>query len=78
MAETNKTNHRKAHTIIGKLSGKKITIPDVNVPPMPALAPPGIVHDGTKAVNFGEIDSIRGYPDVRSFKRKIRADHSGD
>jgi maleate isomerase len=71
MAETNKTDHREAQTIIGKLSGKKITIPDVNLPPMPALAPPGIVHNGAKAVNFGEIDSTRGYPDARSFKRKF-------
>lgn len=26
-------------TIIGKLSGKEITLPNVNAPPMPALAP---------------------------------------
>lgn len=57
--------------IIGKLSGKKITIPDVNVPPMPALAPPGVIHNGQKAENFGEIDSSRRYPDVRSFRRKF-------
>jgi hypothetical protein len=58
-------------TIIGKLSGKKITIPDVNVPPMPSLASPGVIHNGKKAENFGEIDTSRGYPDVRSFKRKF-------
>ncbi len=57
--------------IIGKLSGKNITIPNVNVPPMPSQAPPGVIHNGTKAENFGEIDSSRGYPDVRSFKRKF-------
>jgi hypothetical protein len=57
--------------IIDKLSGKSITIPNVNIPPMPAQAPPGVIHDGTKAENFGEIDSSRGYPDVRSFKRKF-------
>lgn len=57
--------------MIGKLSGKTITIPNVNVPPMPALAPPGVVHNGAKAENFGEIDSSRGYPDVRSFRRKF-------
>lgn len=66
-----KANHRGAQTIIGKLSGKKITLPDVNVPPMPALAPPGVVHNGKKAESFGEIDSSRGYPDVRSFRRKF-------
>jgi len=58
-------------TIIGKLSGKKITIPNVNAPPMPSLAPPGVIHNGEKAENFGEIKSSRGYPDVRSFKRKF-------
>jgi len=66
-----KANHRGAQTIIGKLSGKKIVIPDVNVPPMPALASPGVVHNGKRAENFGEIDSSRGYPDVRSFRRKF-------
>ena len=66
-----KVNYRGAQTIIGKLSGKKITIPDANVPPMPALAPPGVIHNGEKAENFGEIDSARGYPDVRSFRRKF-------
>ncbi len=55
-------------TIIGKLSGKKITVRDVNVSPMPSLTPPGVIHNGKKAENFGEIDSFRGYPDVRSFK----------
>jgi maleate isomerase len=69
--ERQKANHRGAQTIIGKLSGKKITIPDVNIPPMPALAPPGVVHNGKKAEIFGEIGSFRGYPDVRSFKRKF-------
>ncbi len=63
--------HRGAQTIIGKLSGKKITIPNVNVPPMPSLAPPGVIQNGKKPENFGEIDSSRGYPDVRSFKRKF-------
>jgi maleate isomerase len=71
MKNQQKEDHRGARTIIGKLSGKKITIPDVNVPPMPALAPPGVIHNGRKAENFGEIDSSRGYPDVRSFSRKF-------
>jgi len=55
-----------SQTIIGKLSGKKIIIPNVNAAPMPALAPPGVILNGGKAENFGEIDSSRGYPDVRS------------
>jgi maleate isomerase len=58
-------------TIIGKLSGKKITIPNVNLPPIPSLVPPGIIYNGEKAENFGEIDSSWEYPDVRSFKRKF-------
>lgn len=71
MKEQSKVKHQGAETIIGKLSGKKITIPDVNRPPMPVLAPPGIVLNGKKAESFGEIDSSRGYPDVRSFRRKF-------
>lgn len=57
--------------IIGGLSGKQITIPNVNIPPMPALADPGVILNGEKADHFGEIDSSRGYPDVRSFQRKF-------
>jgi maleate isomerase len=71
MKDHQKANHRGARTIIGKLSGKKITIPAVNAPPMPALAPPGVVHNGRKSESFGEVDSSRGYPDVRSFRRKF-------
>ena len=58
-------------TITGKLSGKTIPLPNVNVSPMPSLAPPGVIHNGKKAEHFGEIDSYRGYPDVRSFNRKF-------
>ena len=71
MNEHEKINYRGARTIIGKLSGKKITIPNVNLPPMPSLSPPGVIHNGKKAENFGEIESSRGYPDVRSFRRKF-------
>ncbi|HBP86269.1 MAG TPA: hypothetical protein PKK23_20990 [Nitrospirales bacterium] len=71
MTDQQKPNERGAQTIIGKLSGKSITIPDVNVPPMPALAPPGVIHNGTKVENFDAIDSSIGYPDVRSFRRKF-------
>src|SRR5688572_9534390 len=71
MSEQQKAPLRRVQTIIGKLSGKTITIPDVNVPPMPALAAPGVIHNGKRAENFGEIDSSRGYPDVRSFRRKF-------
>ncbi len=47
-------------TIIGKLSGKKINIPNVNIPPMPSLVPPGVIHNGKKAESFGEIDFFSG------------------
>lgn len=57
--------------ITGALSGKQITIPNVNIPPMPALAHPGVILNGKKADHFGEIDSSQGYPDVRSFQRKF-------
>lgn len=40
-------------------------------PPMPALAPPGAIHNGVAAANFGGIDSSRSYPDVRSFRKKF-------
>lgn len=71
MKEQQRANHRGVRTIVGKLTGKRITLPDVNVPPMPVLAPPGVVHNGRKAENFGEIDLSGGYPDVRSFRRKV-------
>lgn len=63
--------HSGPQTITGQLSGRTITIPDTNPAPMPALAPPGVIHNGAKAEGFGEIDSARGYPDVRSFRRKF-------
>jgi len=62
---------RQPQTMIGALSGRPITIPDVNAPPMPALVPPGVIRNGKKAEHFGEIDASRGYPDVRSFRRKF-------
>jgi maleate isomerase len=61
MSYQDKTHLRGPTTITGALSGKKITIPDVNAPPMPALSTPGLI----------EIDSDQGYPDVRSYQRKF-------
>ncbi|MEO6201808.1 MAG: hypothetical protein ABIP82_01090 [Nitrospirales bacterium] len=71
MKEEKNPNPRGDQTLIGKLSGKTIALPDVNTPPMPALAPPGVIQNGTKVENFEEIDSSEGYPDVRSFRRKF-------
>ncbi|MBL9128926.1 MAG: hypothetical protein JNL97_14855 [Verrucomicrobiales bacterium] len=62
---------RAGRTVTGGLSGRTFTIPDVNAPPMPALTAPGVVLDGRKAEAFGGIDSNRGYPDARSFRRKF-------
>jgi maleate isomerase len=47
-----------------------ITFPNVNLPPMPALADPGVILNGQRVEHF-TIDSGRGYPDVRSFRRKF-------
>ena len=58
-------------TITGALSGETIALPDVNAPPMPALASPGVIQDGVKIDGFGEIGSGQGYADVRSFRRKF-------
>lgn len=55
---------------VGALSGEPIRVPDVNAPPMPAMGPTGVVHDGRGIGAFG-IDPARGYPDVRSHKKKL-------
>jgi maleate isomerase len=60
-----------SQTIIGKLSRKRFTNPNVDAAPMPSLAAPGVIHNGEKAGSFGEINSSRRYPDVRSFRRKF-------
>ena len=63
---------RRAAQIIGALSKKKITIPDVDVNQPQIL----VVHSNdsignTEEVTGFEIDASRSYPDVRSFKRKF-------
>ncbi len=52
------------------LSGKPLRVSDPNAPPMPEIGPGGVVHDGKGIGAFG-IDSARGYPDVRSHKKKL-------
>ena len=71
MTEQARAISRGARTIVGKLSGKEIIVPDVDAPPMPAIAPPGVICNGEPAGSFGEIGSATGYPDVRSFRRKF-------
>jgi maleate isomerase len=63
--------HASSISITGQLSGRTIHIPDVNRAPMPSLAAAGVIHDGQPAARFGNIDASRGYPDVRSFRRKL-------
>jgi maleate isomerase len=59
-----------SRTIIGGLSGAEIPIPDVDAPPMPSIAPSGVIHDGRSAGMLG-IDPARAYPDVRSARLKL-------
>ena len=56
----------------GMLSGKEIRIPDVNAPPIPSIANPGVIHDGIPAEGFGRIGSAsHGYQDALSFRRRF-------
>jgi maleate isomerase len=57
--------------IVGALSGKPIKRPDRDAPPMPLLAPPGVIHDGAPAAGFDGLGQAHGYPDVRSFRHKF-------
>ena len=59
------------HVITGAISGKQLNIPDANAPPIPEIAAPGVILNGEPATNFGAINSALGYPDVRSFRRKL-------
>jgi maleate isomerase len=70
MNQQHKPAWHGTRTEIGRLSGKAIATADVNRPPMPALAEPGVILNGQKVERF-TIDSARGYPDVRSFRRKF-------
>ena len=60
-----------ARPVVGRLSGRTLSIPDVDRAPMPALVPPGMIHDGHPAENFGGIGATRAYPDGRSFRMKF-------
>lgn len=58
--------------IRGQLSGRTITIPNVNNPPMPLIVEPGVVHNGQPVEGFGSIGSAGlGYPDACSFRRRF-------
>lgn len=60
-----------SRTIVGALSGRELQFPNRNASPMPELMPSGVILDGEPVERFGAIDSSRGYPDVRSFRRKL-------
>lgn len=60
-----------ARSLRGRLSGRTFNLPDVNRPPMPALAAPGVILNGDRLGDFGDLGVARGHPDVRSFRRKF-------
>ncbi len=57
--------------IVGGISGKEIRIADANEPPMPEIAPPGLILNGEPVADFDAIDPGRGHPDVLSSQRKF-------
>ena len=62
---------RPSRTLIGALSGREITIPDVNVT-LPSLAGHGVVVNGTPDQSFGTVDAPHGgFPDSRSPRRRF-------
>jgi maleate isomerase len=61
---------RAAPPPVGALSGRPLRVADANAPPMPAIAAPGVVHDG-EPTDRVVIDPSRGHPDVRSWRRKF-------
>jgi maleate isomerase len=53
------------------LSGRSISLPDVNRAPMPSLAPTGVIFNGAPVPGFGRISAESGYADVLSHRRKL-------
>jgi maleate isomerase len=60
-----------SQTVTGALSGRQILLPNVDVAPIPAIVPPGVIYNGEPAQNFGEIESDPGLPDQLSYRRKF-------
>lgn len=58
-------------TITGTLSGRPIFIPDVNVPPMPSIAPPGPIYNGEPTKIFDIAKLSDGHPDACSYRRRF-------
>jgi maleate isomerase len=55
----------------GRISGHPMQFPETDRPPMPAIAAPGVIYDGQPVAGFERLGAARGYPDVRSFRRKF-------
>jgi maleate isomerase len=58
-------------TITGTLSGRPIFIPDVNVPPMPSIAPPGPICNGEPTDLFDVAELSDVHPDACSYRRRF-------
>lgn len=58
-------------TITGALSGRPVFIPDVNVPPMPSIAPPGPIYNGEPTDVFNVAKLSDGHPDACSYRRRF-------
>ena len=55
----------------GQVSRRTMSLPGADRPPMPAIAAPGVIYDGRPVAGFERLGEARGYPDVRSFRRKF-------
>ncbi len=62
---------RAGETIAGALSGRPVFIPNLNVPPMPAIAPTGPIYNGAPAPLFDVAQLSAGHPDVLSHRRRF-------
>lgn len=58
-------------TIRGSLSGQPVFIPNVNEPPIPAIAPTGPVFNGERAPGFDAAALSAGHPDTCSWRRRL-------
>jgi maleate isomerase len=58
-------------TVAGALSGRPVFIPDVNVPPMPSIAPPGPIYNGKPTDFFDAAKLSGGHPDACSYRRRF-------
>jgi len=64
-------NQGPGKIITGALSGRPVFIPDVNVPPMPTIAPPGPIYNGATTPVLAAEDLSSGHPDSCSYRRRF-------